>query len=332
VSLATKTLPLDIFLTAFSHKEGFFDTSQEVERKGMRKTIAALCDDSIWTPWQPLEKSWLGSRLPTHPGLYRIRLVEEENGRMAYIGQSGRSLKERIAALRSIYSDRMPYKAPHTAGPALWAWRQVIPHAPLEVSVAPLPELPLVLRLGLECLALARYRQHGHGSPLCQFGRMPTGYAPSSGNDARLVVAGKRIRGGATSLQLDCHLPGIAPAGPLTGDPHARDWCGHQWSPWIPLRTLRPVGEEGLYRLCIPDLDPLVFLGQGKLAERLKHLPLAEQVACSWVSNSRWSVHQRLELVTDMIGAHLLTTATIPLWQFEPEHGPGGETPRQEVS
>jgi hypothetical protein len=297
------------------------------EKKIIHNCFAGLCDESLWTSWQPLEKSWLGKQLPEVPGLYRIRLLDEAP-HMTYIGQSS-NLKDRLAGLRQVYGDQMPYKAPHTVGPALWAWRQKYPQAYLEVAVAPVPELPTTLRLGLECLALAWYRQQNQQSPLCQFGRMPAGYTPSSGNDARLVVAGKRVRGGPTAHLLDCHLPGIAPAGPLTGDPHARDWCGHHWSPWLPLRTLRPAGEDGLYRLRLPDLDPLVFLGQGKLADRLKQFPLEERVECSWISNSRWYAHQRLEFVTDLIGAHVLTTTTIPLWQFEPEHGPGGKTPRQ---
>lgn len=311
-------------------KENEMKNIPDCERK-INIGIAALCDESMWTPWQPLEKCWLGRCLPPDPGLYRIQLVNGEDARMAYIGQSGRSLKDRLSGLRGIYEEHMPYKAPHTVGPALWAWRQKRPLSHFEVAVAPIPDLPTVMRLGLECLALAWYRQQNQQSPLCQFGRMPAGYTPSSGNDACLVAAGKRVRGGPTTQELECHRPGIAPTGPLIGDPHARDWCGHQWSPWLPLRTLRPAGEDGLYRLRIPDLDSLVFLGRGKLADRLKQFPLEEQVECSWVSNSQWYAHQRLELVTDLIGAHVLTTTTIPLWQFEPEHGPT-TPPRRKAS
>ncbi|SRR5579885_425024 len=43
-----------------------------------------------------------------------------------------------------------------------------------------------------------------------------------------------------------------------------------------------------------------------------------------WVSNNI-SIHQhQLELLTDLISAHLLVTVALPLWQFEPERV-GGE-------
>ncbi|MBA2681121.1 MAG: hypothetical protein H0U76_22325 [Ktedonobacteraceae bacterium] len=293
----------------------------------MRQSIRALCDESAWTPWQPLKKSWLGTALPACPGLYRIRLVDREMEQIAYIGQSGEGLRSRVYALRHIYKEEMPYKAPHTAGPGLWALRHKYPTLSFEISVAPLPTVPDVLRLGLECLAVALVRQNTRSSPLCQFGRMPDGYAPSSGNDKRLVLAGKRFRGGTTTLALDCHLPGIEPQGSLeSNQPHSREWCGHHWTPWIAMHSLNPVGEEGLYRLRIADLDPLVFLGHGKLVDRLKSIQPLEHMECSWVSDPAWYSHQRLELLTDLIAAHLLSTATLPLWQFEPSHDdPGGE-------
>jgi hypothetical protein len=286
----------------------------------MRSSIHALRDETAWGRWYPLEDCWRGTTLPSHPGLYRIRLLDSKHlSQLAYIGQSG-NLKERIGALKNVYKAAMPYKAPHTAAPALWAWLHTIPSSRFEISVAPFPAVSDVLRLGLECVALAFSRQQYMRSPLANFGRMPQGYKPSSGNDARLVLSGKRFRGGPTSDILDCHLPGIAPRGTLEGDPHARRWCGHYWTPWIPIQSIRPVEEIGLYRLRVWDLDPLLFLGQGKLADRLKAIRPLEKMECSWVADQAWYAHQRLEFLTDLIGAHLLVTATIPLWQFEPSH------------
>jgi hypothetical protein len=59
--------------------------------------------------------------IPTLSGLYRIRSVE--TGRIPYTGQTGRSLKERMGALKGVYGQVMPYNDPHAAGPALWAHR-----------------------------------------------------------------------------------------------------------------------------------------------------------------------------------------------------------------
>jgi hypothetical protein len=250
---------------------------------------------------------------------------------LAYIGQSG-NLKERISALKNVYKGEMPYKAPHTAAPALWALRQTRPLSCFEVSVAPFPSLAVTLRLGLECLALALYRQQEGHSPLANFGRMPQGIKPSTGNDARLALTGKRYRGGPTSESLACHLPGIAPLGPLTGDPHAREWCGLGWTPWVKFERMRPFGETGLYRLRVTGLDPLVYLGQGQLAERLGAIKPLDQMESSWVTNNQWHPHQRLELVTDLVGSHVLSTHTVPLWQFDPARAEPGERMQREVS
>lgn len=283
----------------------------------MRTSIAALGDESAWSTWMPLQECW--KTLPACPGLYRIRLLTGQRSQMAYFGQSG-NLKERLYALRHIYADLMPYKDPHTVAPSLWAWRQKRPDALFEVSIVPLPDVPDTFREGLETLAIALCRQRDGQSPLCQFGRMPENYAPSSANNARLLLAGKRQRGGPTTEYLDCHRPGIAPQGCLEGDPHARDWCGHHWTPWVAMQGLRPQGEVGLYRLRVPDLDPLIYVGQGKLADRLKAIRPLAKMECSWVANRAWQPHMRLELLTDAIAAHVWSTATLPLWQFEPTH------------
>jgi len=88
---------------------------------------------------------------------------------------------------------------------------------------------------------------------------------------------------------------------------------------------MRPVGEEGLYRVRISGLDPLIFLGQGQLAERLGGIQPLAGMESSWVANCQWHPHQRLELLTDLVGAHVLSTLTLPLWQFDPNHaGPTG--------
>jgi hypothetical protein len=94
----------------------------------MKASIAALCDGTAWSCWLPLKDSWLGDTLPNCSGLYRIRLVSKTQCQITYIGQSGSGLKERIYALRHVYDDLlMPYKAPYTAGPSLWAWRHKVP-------------------------------------------------------------------------------------------------------------------------------------------------------------------------------------------------------------
>src|SRR5688572_27321882 len=80
----------------------------------------------VWSAWLPLWECWLGRMLPNVPGVYRIRRVGRED--LDYIGQTGAggmTLKKRMGMLRGIYGEVMPYRDPHTAGPALWALRHM---------------------------------------------------------------------------------------------------------------------------------------------------------------------------------------------------------------
>jgi hypothetical protein len=69
-----------------------------------------------WSSWVPLESARRDPAIPALPGLYRIRSVE--TGRILYVGQTGRTLRERLGALKGIYAGDMAYNDPHTAGPA----------------------------------------------------------------------------------------------------------------------------------------------------------------------------------------------------------------------
>jgi hypothetical protein len=285
-----------------------------------------------WSPWQPLLSCWRGEKIPPQPGLYRVR--RESRSDIDYIGQTGAgtmTLRARLGMLRGIYATEMPYRAPHTAGPALWA----LLHGggvPFEVSVAVVQGTD-PWRKGLEALAISLYR-HEHGrSPTINFGRMPPGYRASSSNDTRLARLGKRFRGGPCEDRDESHAPGLPPAGPLDGDPQGPDWCGHAWSAWRSVSSPDLPGAvgEGLYRLRSPDQSGLLYVGQGKVAARLAaHLKktlrpghrqggifgTGEGLECSWVLGDRWMPHQRLELENDLIAAHLLVTGKVPPAQF----------------
>jgi hypothetical protein len=41
-----------------------------------------------------------------------------------------------------------------------------------------------------------------------------------------------------------------------------------------------------------------------------------ETLECSWVINTEWARHHRLELETDLIGSHVLVTGQVPAAQF----------------
>jgi hypothetical protein len=306
------------------------------QRPGRRKvpvaTPASPEDVLRWTSWLALEGCWRGTSIPALPGLYRIRRSGRDD--FDYIGQTGMgdmTLRKRLGTLRGVYAEEMPYRDPHTAGPALWALRRKSPKDIFVASVAPVAG-DVAWRKGWECVAIALYRQEHGLSPTVEFGRMPPGYRMSSGNNARLIAGGKRWRGGSGSAADESHLPSIAPAGPLGGDPQAAGWCGHRWSAWAPIQeAIRSVlaDARGLYRLRATGTLGLIYIGQGAVRARLaahrakaatlrgrQGVFFAGAIECLWVLNGGWYGHQRLELENDLIGAYLLATGEVPPAQF----------------
>jgi hypothetical protein len=285
-----------------------------------------------WGAWRSLATASRDPEIPPTPGLYRIRRVGRDD--LDYIGQTGMgtmTLRKRLGMLRPVYNDVVPYRAPHTAGPALWALFHQTREA-FEASVVAV-EGSTPWRTGLEALAIALYRQEYGRSPTVEFGRMPAGYRASSSYDRRLLEAGRVFRGGPSAESDASHVSGMPPLGPLSGDPHGAGWGGLDWSPWVPLTDiarLRPQGS-GLYRIRGRERDALVYIGQGLISPRLlAHLAktlvpdlpqgrvfaFAAPLECSWVVNDEWLSHHRLELENDLIASHLLVTGVIPIAQF----------------
>jgi hypothetical protein len=114
--------------------------------------------------------------LPRTQGLYRVRPIGQD--RLAYIGQTGRSLRERVRTLclRTLDTD-MPFNDPHTAAPNLWAWRQTEGWN-YEASVT-VCDLSAADRQALECNLLWQYRLKTGESTLANHGRFHPGYTKS---------------------------------------------------------------------------------------------------------------------------------------------------------
>jgi hypothetical protein len=239
------------------------------------------------------------------------------------------NLRRRLAMLKGIYLNEMPYRDPHTAGPALWALLQSTSTA-FEASFCPVVgDTPW--RKGLEAVAVARHHQQYGRSPTANFGRVPPGYLMSSGNNARLVAAGKRLRGGVCAEPTDAHLPGQPPLGPLDADTRSARWGGHAWSAWLPLapETIAALApQDGLYRILGRE-GIIVYVGEGRLRTRLathagklvtpsgqaRAFQEAAPLRFSTVTG-QWFRHQRLELETDLIAACVLTDRQPPRAQF----------------
>ncbi len=278
--------------------------------------------DLNWSSWVPLESTRLDSAVPNLPGLYRIRSVE--TGRMLYVGQTGRTLKERLGALKGVYGELMPYNDPHTAGPALWAHR-IDTGETFEVSVAVL-EVDKADRMGREALEVTKQRIIDGCSPAYNFGRMPHGWIKSTGNNRRLIETGKRSRGRrmtAEELAAAGPDPSVPPPATLEGDVRAADWMGLEWRE----ADRSPPGRDdvGVYRIGRGGDGPLEYLGQGLVAARRKvhaagwALDLAAEeragTVWDWVGLTL-GARQLLEVENDLIAGHMVTFATPPLVQF----------------
>jgi len=282
-----------------------------------------------WAPWIALADAVRGVTVPATPGLYRIRRASSEH--IDYIGQTGSgsmTLRKRMAMLRGVYAAEMPYRDPHTAAPGLWALRDLGQEdliASLAVVVGDTP-----WRKGLECVALAEYRQRFGRSPTVNFGRMPAGYRMSSANNRTIVAAGRRFHGGRCAEVESSHIPGVPPAGGLDGVPTSMDWCGHRWSEWVRAETVPVDLRPGLYRIRGGTESGLAYIGEGSIGGRVRtHLAKLRApdhpqgrllgtlapLEVSWVEGA-WECHQRLELENDLIAAHVLAEGRPPAAQF----------------
>jgi hypothetical protein len=240
------------------------------------------------------------------------------------------NLRRRMQMLKGIYADQMPYRDPHTAGSGLWALRCAT-GAAFEVSFCPVSD-SAPWRKALEAVAIALHRQRYARSPTLNFGRMPAGYRMSSANNARLVAAGKRFRGGPWNDITNAQAPGQPPVGPLDPDVASATWCGHDWCDWRPMTRdeIDGVGTGlGIYRIKGGD-GSLTYIGEGSLRGRLlihaaklatpspqgRVLANSAPLMFSTVLGPHWLRHQRLELETDLIAAYVLAARQPPAAQF----------------
>lgn len=158
-----------------------------------------------WSPWRALKGSTTEKSFPDLPGLYRIRRIGQPH--LDYLGQTGRPIRKRLADLRGVYSDEIPFRDPHTAGPGLWALlHQGGPD--FEVSVTAV-EGDEPYRRAVEAAAISLHREEFGFSPTINFGRMPQGYAMSTDRK-------RGQRGGICLTEEACHRPGTGLNGPLS--------------------------------------------------------------------------------------------------------------------
>lgn len=275
-----------------------------------------------WTEWIGLEnKNREILQITTKPGLYRVRISDEQE--LAYIGQTGRSLRQRIRKLRVFYDtpDEMPWNGRHTAATSLWAWRDAEGYD-FEVSVAPLPnhggKEGKRYRLGQESCLLWKYRCEKERSPLCNFGRFHQDYSRSTRHS-------KGIRGGKLP-EGETNPAGGPSSKPFhsTGSPQENTWMTNLWEQPLQLQTItleRLPEKSAIYMMKNPG-GKVVYVGETeKLRSRLnshrKRKFRDENVEVTYaLCPDKTERYQRLEWENDCIGAWVEQTGGPPEFQF----------------
>lgn len=272
-----------------------------------------------WSDWGTLHPDGDHlSVLPTDAGLYRVRHPSRSG--LAYIGETGRSLRGRVRALaRGAFAEEIPYRDPHTAAPCLWAIQQDVGDQ-LEVSVAaPSFAADKQARKAFEAALIAVYRREVGESPTANFGRMIEGYEQSS-------YRSDGIRGGPLAPgETESNTEGGV--GPLDWRPRddvvAADWMGLDWSAPQVLDSADSLIPEtdGLYRIWRDDAaPPLEYIGQSSnLRSRLyrhRRNRDAELLFTYSILDRHDAQHKRAEVETELIGAHWLAVGASPRRQF----------------
>lgn len=274
--------------------------------------------DLDWTQWTQLapDNEKLSSVSST-PGLYRVSHTERYG--LEYIGETGRTRGRVRTLARESHRDVMPYRDPHTAAPCLWAVRDASGPG-LEISIAT-PDWAenAQRRKGLEAALIAVHRRETGASPTANFGRIIAGYKQSS-------YSKDEVRGGP--LDYNETEPNAEPGvGPLPWEQvnavASLDWMGLDWSAPFQLRDRLDVSppDTGLYRIWHDDQAPtLAYVGESSnLPRRLYNHEndFGGDALASLVPRPDLDAqHKRLEIETELIGAHYLAHDQPPVEQF----------------
>ena len=271
-----------------------------------------------WTSWLPFDADRKDFRqFERVAGVYRVRVRGTD--KFAYIGQTGRSLRERLQVLTAkTLQKAMPYNDPHTAAPALWSYKEA-EGLEYDCSGAVTP-LPVNERKALECRLIWRNRLAACDSTLANFGRChprfvkPTNYRGGKGRPGRWLPEGEiNPSCGPATMTLR-----------LRGEPGDSDWMGLVWSSKQPLETdrFRTVPDQpGVYAIFDAASGELLYVGEsknlrGRLTSHAKSSWDDRKTAFYFCAMPNLTVKcQRLEIENDLIGAFFETMGTSPVFQ-----------------
>lgn len=270
-----------------------------------------------WTDWIPFSAKFSEFQIiPNEPGLYRIRPKNEQF--LMYIGQTGRSLRERLNDLRrNTAKEVMPFNDPHTAAPSLWAWKDANGYS-YECSAAAFHS-DSSQRIGWECYLLWQYRIFKGYSTLCNFGRFHSHYKKST-NRKQAMIGGKLPKGEINPAG----EPSLPP--PLQqGKPGDRNWMNLIWGEKLSFDRLTEVNiphKQGLYLLFDSILDELVYIGESvdihnRLRDhRRKSWDGRKISVCFSIQSESIFPHNLKELENDLIGCFFGDFHRLPRYQY----------------
>jgi hypothetical protein len=269
--------------------------------------------DLKWTEWIKFSDKGRIKEFPSKSGFYRIKASNQDE--LFYIGQTGRTLRERVRMLitNSLKED-MPYNDPHTAAPSLWAWIDSN-SLMFEASCAPI-SLSKQEREVMECFLLWRYRSEKGESTKCNHGRFHPGYKKSK--DRSTGYRGGKLPPGQMNPAGDTSLEPLLPM-----SEHGKtDWMGLDWiSPKIlaPANLRFAPESKGLYTISGSDL---YYIGQttslkNRLLDHSRKKWIEHPVSYQYCILPPTTLpHQLKELENDLIGAYYYQTKRAPRFQF----------------
>src|SRR5260221_6230669 len=271
-----------------------------------------------WTSWikciAPAYKA-----LPPVPGVYRVKPLNRQE--LVYVGQTGRSLRERLMSLHNhSMALQMPFNDPHTAAPNLWALRDA-EHMEFEYSAAP-TTFSEKERLAFECYLLWQYRLEKKESTRCNHGRFHPNYRKS--RDRSKQDRGARLAEGIINPNGGKSWPPLH----SQGNPWDTDWMELTWSQADYLNDAavrRTPNAPGVYKLFCFSTDlkeqVLLYIGQSKiLRERLRTHSVKNWgclTLCFSFSAMQSDIrtYQLCELENDLIAGYYDRMRVAPIYQ-----------------
>jgi hypothetical protein len=275
-----------------------------------------------WTKWQPFKADFVRASAALSSGIYRIRRAGLAK-RLTYIGQTSRTLRERLLALASgTYAQQCPFNDPHTAAPHLWLMTR-LGGAQLEFSCAPVVGDRPTLR-GTEDMLLWRHRVENGCSTEANYGRFYPGWSRPTNRWIKrgaMKIPGRmaeRLSEDQKQPDFDLTETALQGEGPVLAAP---------WWERVALSGLINL-PNGPAIYCIYDgaaSEPdLVYAGEtSRLSARA-----TSHAAARWPVPDPWLAYRVFpgapkyvlhELESDVLGWHFWRTRTAPSCQYRAE-------------